>query len=345
MTQSTIYRRHAARLARTSALKEDPRPPSLRVLSGLPGFRMFIPPFQPTTPLSSSSMQQEVAVFSQDTVFSSFDKASPKEEATPSVVAPQVAFAAAIGGGVAELVFGRRSGIVWPRRWTGISNGGTSPFGAAVEGSNAVLNFSHSNHANNAFQVSSSRGVAMSCVAAAAASNALLFGTKALVSDKLGDSASSAVSSACAGAVVATFYTPMQAVRSHMALQQRFSVFHNQSQLQAAISLMRSQGVAGLLRGAPAIYGREMVGVTLFFGSYETTKQWLAREQKPSNTTIALSGLVAGSLYRGFAYAVDAATMEPRMLGGAFLPTILRAAPASALLFLGYESTLAYLSQ
>mmetsp|Transcript_4518 Transcript_4518/g.9726 ORF Transcript_4518/g.9726 Transcript_4518/m.9726 type:complete len:486 (+) Transcript_4518:66-1523(+) len=46
MTKSTIYRRHEARLARSYALRDDPRPVLLRVLSGLPGFRVIIPPWQ-----------------------------------------------------------------------------------------------------------------------------------------------------------------------------------------------------------------------------------------------------------------------------------------------------------
>lgn len=46
MTQSTIYKRHEARLARSYALRDDPRPAFLRVLSGLPVIRIIIPPYQ-----------------------------------------------------------------------------------------------------------------------------------------------------------------------------------------------------------------------------------------------------------------------------------------------------------
>lgn len=49
MKQSTIYRRHEARLARSYALRDDPRPAFIRVLSGLPGFRVIVPPYQPNT--------------------------------------------------------------------------------------------------------------------------------------------------------------------------------------------------------------------------------------------------------------------------------------------------------
>jgi hypothetical protein len=128
-----------------------------------------------------------------------------------------------------------------------------------------------------------------------------------------------------------------------MALQQQFGVLTSQSPLQGAISLIRSQGASALLRRAPTVYGREMVGVTLFLGSYETMKHWLGPE---SNVETAISGMVAGSLYSGFTYAVDFATLELQMHAGRkFLPTLLRAAPFNAVLFLGYESTLAHLSR
>jgi hypothetical protein len=55
MNQSTIYRRHEARLAKTYALKDDPRPAIIRVMSGLPGLRMIIPPYEPTTPQTTTT--------------------------------------------------------------------------------------------------------------------------------------------------------------------------------------------------------------------------------------------------------------------------------------------------
>jgi hypothetical protein len=55
MNQSTIYRRHEARLSKTYVLRDDPRPAFLRVLSGLPLFRIIVPPYNNQSSLSSSS--------------------------------------------------------------------------------------------------------------------------------------------------------------------------------------------------------------------------------------------------------------------------------------------------
>jgi hypothetical protein len=338
MNQSTIYRRHEARLSRTMALKDDPRPAAVRVLSGLPGFRIFIPPYQPVQ--AGVAVKNEAPVFSEAIVFSSDEKTSLSDR-TSAITTPQVVFAAAVGGAAVKLCLGRKSGAVLPQR--GVSRGFLSPF-ATIDESNALLRFSQSHHANNAFQFSAPRGVTMTTLAAASASTALMFGTKAVVSQRLGDSTpfSSAVSSACAGATIATVYTPLQAVRSHLALQRQFGVLRSQTPLQGAISLVRSQGASAFFRRAPTVYGREVVGVTLLFGSYETMKQWLAPE---SNMVTVMSGLVGGSLYSGFAYAVDSATLEPQLrVGRSLLPTLVRAAPFHAVLFLGYEGTLAYLS-
>lgn len=46
LTKSTIYKRHEARLSRSYALRDDPRPSVIRVLSGLPGFRIIFPPYR-----------------------------------------------------------------------------------------------------------------------------------------------------------------------------------------------------------------------------------------------------------------------------------------------------------
>lgn len=48
MARSTIYDRHEMRRFKTLQLQDDPRPAVIRVLSGLPGFRRIILPYQPS---------------------------------------------------------------------------------------------------------------------------------------------------------------------------------------------------------------------------------------------------------------------------------------------------------
>eukprot|EP00529_Nitzschia_sp_RCC80_P022140 CAMPEP_0113451674 /NCGR_PEP_ID=MMETSP0014_2-20120614/6458_1 /TAXON_ID=2857 /ORGANISM="Nitzschia sp." /LENGTH=497 /DNA_ID=CAMNT_0000343033 /DNA_START=84 /DNA_END=1577 /DNA_ORIENTATION=+ /assembly_acc=CAM_ASM_000159 len=97
MNQSTIYRRHEARLAKTYALKDDPRPAFLRVMSGLPVLKMVVPPYDPNTAVASSSsssptaaaaaegsgvdtkatrIQHRLGDYSEETFYSSSDESS-----------------------------------------------------------------------------------------------------------------------------------------------------------------------------------------------------------------------------------------------------------------------------
>lgn len=57
-SRSTIYKRHETRLHRNSALKDDPRPTPVRILSQLPGFRSFFLPYNPRIHGRRSDPQQ-----------------------------------------------------------------------------------------------------------------------------------------------------------------------------------------------------------------------------------------------------------------------------------------------
>mmetsp|Transcript_5712 Transcript_5712/g.14274 ORF Transcript_5712/g.14274 Transcript_5712/m.14274 type:complete len:438 (-) Transcript_5712:165-1478(-) len=84
MRQSTIYKRHEARLARSYALHDDPRPAIIRVMSGLPGFRMIVPRYQSRSKIKSDEEQAHEkenidfapGTYSEETVFEHYSGAA-----------------------------------------------------------------------------------------------------------------------------------------------------------------------------------------------------------------------------------------------------------------------------
>ncbi len=108
MNQSTIYRRHEARLSRTLAKKDDQRPALIRILSGLPGFRMIVSPYKPAVTLTATGIgnlpKHEASAFSQNTVFSTDEMSglcSPRQPPVSSPLStPLMIGGAAIGAGM-----------------------------------------------------------------------------------------------------------------------------------------------------------------------------------------------------------------------------------------------------
>jgi hypothetical protein len=113
MSQSTIYQRNESRRTKTLALKDDPRPAAVRVLSGLPGFRLFIRPYQPAVKAvvgASIAAVPTALAFSQEDVFTAHrsDNASNQDtEASLLTDIAAVGFAAGVGGAFSKLFSGR----------------------------------------------------------------------------------------------------------------------------------------------------------------------------------------------------------------------------------------------
>lgn len=350
MNQSTIYRRHEARRQRTELLKDDPRPAVVRVLSGLPGFSMIIPPYQPaaTSPVADKGLAEAPLKFTEATIMTSLPSSHKTEIATPFSV-PQVMLVAGASGAAAEYVVQGMARTALPANWISIFSTGALSKPTFTAHHDILAMQQHEVFPNikaaTYFGFPQQRFSAWRNASSLAVSTALLFGSKAFMTNKLGDT-SSLASSAFAGAVLATVNIPRQAVHSYLAvLRQSKNVAAPASFTSAAASLVRNQGLGALTRGASVVYGREIAGATLYFGSYEAIKTAMASHetQGASSASVALSGAVAGVLYRGVTHTVDS-VFQPGLTARGFLPTVLRAAPIHAVLFLGYETGLSMLS-
>ena len=324
MSQSTIYQRNESRRAKTLALKDDPRPAAVRVLSGLPGFRIFIRPYQPVVKAMVGATVAAVPtaqVFSQEDVFTahrSDNDGNPDTLASSLAGIAAVGFAAGVGGFFSEILSGRSIAkpfspfSVGPTQTrTGITAPVLSQGGAASMAFLQGLQVASHPTMIPSLQVSKSQ------IAARALSTSFLFGTKAFVERSLGlpindgISLASVVSSGVAGGAL---------------------------------------GLSKTITSSRVVWPREIVGATMYFTSYESVKSMLhtpqGRDKKTSNIAIATAGAVAGILYETVKiYGVTATSLrslQPYAVPQAqsLVPIALRAAPAHALLFLGYETTL-----
>lgn len=323
MSQSTIYQRNESRRTKTLALKDDSRPAAVRVLSGLPGFRNFIRPYQPA--VKAAVVPSAAAlVFSEDDVFTahcSENDANPETIASSLTSIAAFGFAAGAGGAFSGLLSGRsaaKSLSPFSLGPTQARVGITAP--VLYQSGAASMAFLQGRHFASHPTMILSLQVSTSQIAARALSASFLFGTKALVEHSLGKpindgiSLSSVVSSGAAGGAL---------------------------------------GLAKTLTGSQVVWGREILGATMYFTSYETIKSMLHTPQdntktyqQPGKIAIATAGAVAGILYESVRMYGVAATslrsLQPFAVPQAHsLASIaLRAAPAHALLFLGYETTL-----
>lgn len=326
--RSTIYRRHEKRLAKSYALRNDPRPAPVRVMSLLPVFSLFVPPYQPET--SSDQPIQESRAPLGETIFSPqplLESRLEKEEKPSDIVTPvsQIALGAAVCAGFAEFWIGGLDAsrtIVLLQRPSGSLRPGV-PVQASVQDGLGTFTMA-SQH------LVAARSVTLSPMNRAffgGLTTATLFGTRAAVSRHLGDpthsdplSANNLLSSAAAGLVSSV----IKGAQSHVALRKAYL---NPKPLKAS-------PVTRFPTFTVTQTGGEILGVVAYFATYESLKNSFSSNDSGHADSLAIC--VAGGV-AGCARAIVTAGIG-RQLGFALLPAMLRTMPANAAFFLGYES-------
>jgi hypothetical protein len=344
--QSTIYRRHEARLARTYATREDPRPAVVRVLSGLPGFRLIVPPYDPSSsdavPSSSSSKQQQSQVqgqvqqaqprigdYSEETVFATANTANAGTAATTTTntitttttsldnamqPALQAMLAVGVTAGTAEMFFGKPGP-------TGALHNNNNPFGKTahtVYNSPTTL-VSHHQGESLAVHLFRSRTtqvvqprqhvVSSRAMALAVSSTSVLFGAKVCLDAQQQDT-NTWLSSAAAGGITGGM---------------RVVFFHPPAPPTTPTAILLTNTIA---IPKHVHLGKHVVAAMLYFSTYDCLKGGVVGDN-PNRLQIAAAGACAGSLHAGIL------TAQQGMMR--LFPTMLRAAPAHALIFSGYE--------
>jgi hypothetical protein len=382
MSQSTIYRRHEARALQSMANCEDTRPKAVRVLSGLPGFRTFIPPYNPSTsseqvspsarvspssPFDIATTASDVtskASFAADDTLVRFSMSASNIRRTPEVnsshhhktVPPHYTILTAGALGALIEACYRSTATKKP-----IGNG--SPFQlasmvsdhAAVTlvqhgGSRSFFRFAFAKPSSATLTgLSATLPASKAQLASGASAASLLFGVKVLTEQYLAKgreddlhavSLPALASSAVAGAAVAL-----------MSLVQPSEAQF----LRNPASRSPATGIASRLM-QHSILPRHMLGATIYFSSNDmmkfcistcTTKESTSSNGRPNTVTVALSGALAGALYQG-ALVYNANSMVVPTLAAVpattrrLVPAMRRAAPAHALLFIGYEWVQSY---
>lgn len=340
MNQSTIYRQHERRRARTYALKDDQRPAIIRVASGLPLLNLVFPPYQPE---KQSISESAVADFSNSETVCTIHPVSSLNSSSQSSASavPKIVLASAVGGGLAKWVVGRRYGT--PQ--CSVAGAVQSPFqGVPTLHGPGILAFTRHSEPTKVLLAKTQVQGGIAPIAIGASVAALLFGTKALAMNAFGEKNASEpigsfLSSAASGAVVGMVYAPVQAVES---LKHRLTLGDGAgaSQLytwkQGVSSLIRTRGSMSLvIRTVPVVVSQHVLGATLFFSTYDMMKSSLSSSSSTNGNTgnpsqlfaIGISGAMAGAVYHG-------------VTSGGILPVMLRAMPQYAILFLGYETIL-----
>ncbi len=363
LTKSTIYRRHEARLARSLALRDDPRPAPIRVMSGLPGLRIVFRPYRPDESpknfdrLYTNKNQHRgkqrfpttvvPAAYSEETLFKRYsdadDNSVVKESSgnttandyTMKPFAPerilQAMVATGFSSGVAEYAF-----AYW-------KNNRTSQFTMASISSP----FSNSNFSNNARP---STGIFPRALSVALPTS-LLFGAKVLLDSFIENQqrdknapfgANDIVSSAFAGALVGSTQFALLQTKSpaEQLPTSSFSTMHQQH--------YNTSGLLNLMR-------RNVVAAVLYFSIYDGVSSLSAARVSSPNHDAKVHSSSTGSgkketldilLGGALAGVAHTATMHSHRYfqygsmiwwSRVMLPAITRAAPMHAFVFYGYE--------
>ncbi|XP_018085217.1 mitochondrial ornithine transporter 1 isoform X1 [Xenopus laevis] len=133
-------------------------------------------------------------------------------------------------------------------------------------------------------------------------------------------------------------------------------------------AIMSSEGIPGLFRGLSSTWLREIPGYFFFFGGYELSIDILSQRQSskdlPGALVVTVSGGVGGACFWLSVYPVDSVKSRIQVLSSAphskgfmvsllhilrtegfyplysgLMPTVVRAFPSNAALFLAYEMT------
>ena len=189
------------------------------------------------------------------------------------------------------------------------------------------------------------------------------------------------LSSALTGVVTASLFTPFELVRSRqfvsspMALPFRKPVSTSVvgAYLAEGYQVAKQDGLRALYCGGSYTFPREIIGNVMYFSTYKLARSYLENNEDRLTMSklvqlrnVAISGALAGVSYWSLVYPIDTlrAMVQARSFGAGgvlpsssamgrisvqclyhgYLPCVVRAMPANAALFIGYEFVMNSLS-
>eukprot|EP00978_Attheya_sp_CCMP212_P003795 scaffold8053_cov60-Attheya_sp.AAC.4 len=217
--------------------------------------------------------------------------------------------------------------------------------------------------------------VAKMRISRGAASAGLLFGTTAYARSWLCDSEEDArnpfsmtfvMASVMGGAAVSAVYAPIAMVqtqlsRSTQQQQQQHSIGipKTMRNLDAILTITNRHGWKGFYAESKPMFQSKIMGTVLYFSSYEWFKSVLSTSKRQRGSSVnaesssssffdvLLAGSLAGMSRTALLYVMS--PIEKNLFWGtaqvqSLAPSLLRAAPYNAVLFLGYEAALGLFS-